>query len=304
MSANALIVGAEGFLGKHLKAKLVGVGFDVLCLSRQNGDLTKIETWRALNFAGSPPSIVFFCAEDTGNQQYFSERSPFDVWSNNASIIQNLSRHVETMQLPCHIFVFGSLWTSTADKRVIDEDDLFKIDKGSPVISLQMTKIALLSFVRKINAGTIHSAQIITPGTLFGPGDNSDHLIPSVIRQAMNNDKTICMNGTGEGVRNFIYIEEFCDLLIVLIENRLFEHESIIATSDVNLDVKTIVNHIAAQLGVRDVLWGAQKPVYETRQPSINLLRSIHSDFQTFEFRSPLNFDKLDFLSWCSSKPS
>ena len=304
MLAKALIVGAEGFLGKHLKAKLVGMGTDVFCLSRKNGDLTQIETWEALDFADAPPRTVFFCAEDTGNQQYFSKRSPFDVWSNNASIIQNLSRYVETMQLPCHVFVFGSLWTSTADKRVIDEDDLFKLDKGSPVISLQMTKIALLSFVRKINAGTIHSAQIITPGTLFGPEDNSDHLIPSVIRQAINKNETIRMNGTGEGIRNFIYIEDFCDLLVVLIENKLFEHESIIVTSDVNLDVKTIVNHIAIQLNVGNVLWGTQKPVYETRQPSINLLRSLHSDFRNFEFRSPLHFDKLDFLKWCHSKRS
>ena len=83
-----------------------------------------------------------------------------------------------------------------------------------------------------------------------------------------------------------------------LIENKLFKHESIIVTSDVNLDIKTVVNHIATEYGVDNVFWGEQKPVYETRLPSINLLKSLHADFQTFEFRSPHNFNKLDFQGW------
>ena len=38
------------------------------------------------------------------------------------------------------------------------------------------------------------------PGTLYGPYDNSDHLIPSVIRQAMNKKGSILMSGTGDSV--------------------------------------------------------------------------------------------------------
>lgn len=298
----ALIVGAQGFLGSHLRAKLTSLGIKVFCLSRKDGDLAQIETWEKSNFSGGHPSAVFFCAEDTGNQRYFSETGPFDIWSNNASIIQNFSKYLESLQNPCHVFVFGSLWTSIANKSVIDEEDLFQLDKRSPVISLQMTKIALLSFVRKMNAKTIHTAQIITPGTLFGPDDNSDHLIPSVIRQA--NTKTILMNGTGDGSRNFIYVDDFSNLLLLLIENKLFDQESIIVTSDINLDIKAIVNHIAAEFGIDNVSWGTQRPVYETRQPSISLLKSLNVNFQTFEFRSPLNFGRLDFQEWLSNERS
>lgn len=297
----ALIVGAQGFLGSHLKTKLISLGIEVFCISRKDGDLTQIETWEKLNFSGGRLTAVFFCAEDTGNQRYFSERDPFDVWSNNVLIIQNLTRYLEKVQNPCHVFVFGSLWTSIVDKRVIDEDDLFQLDKGSPIISLQLTKIALLSFVRKINANTIHSAQIITPGTLYGPYDNSDHLIPSVIRQAMNKKGSILMSGTGDGIRNFIYIDDFSDLLLLLIKNKLFHYESIIATSDVNLDIKAVVNHVAVEFDVDNVFWGEQKPVYETRSPSTNLLKSMHVEFQTFEFRSPSDFSKSDFQGWHSS---
>ena len=84
----------------------------------------------------------------------------------------------------------------------------------------------------------------------------------------------------------------------MLIENELLNQESIIATSDVNLDIKDVVDHIAAECNVDNVFWGAQKPVYETRLPSINLLKSLHVDFQTFEFRSPQHFNKLDFQGW------
>lgn len=300
MLSKALIIGAQGFLGSHLKTKLAGLGVDVFSLSRENGDLAKIETWNESNLADVHPDAVFFCAEDSGNQRYFSERSQFDIWSNNSSIVQNLSKYLEKMQNACHVFVFGSLWTSTADKRVIDEDDLFQLDYKSPIFSLQLTKIMLLSFVRKINADSIHSAQIITPGTLFGPGDNSDHLIPSILRQAINKKEKILMHGSGEGIRNFIYIDDFSDLLLALIKNRLFEQESMILTSDVNLEIKVIVSDIAYKIGLSNIVWGKERGVFEIRQPSINLFRSLHPDFQKFEFRSPLSFDKLDMLGWCS----
>lgn len=300
--SKALIVGSQGFLGRHLKIKLSGLGVEVFSLSRDDGDLTQIETWNERNFVDGNPNAVFFCAEDTGNHQYFSKRTPFDMWSNNASIIQNLSRYLGEMQNGCHVFVFGSLWTATADKRVIDEDDLFQLDCFSPIMSLQLTKIMLLSFVRKINADSIHSAQIITPGTLFGPGDNSDHLIPSIVRQATEQNDPIRLNGGGEGIRNFIYIDDFSDLLLALLKNRLLEQESIIVTSNVNLKIKTVVTDITNKIGSSNVIWGKERGSYEIRQPSINLFRSLHPDFQNFEFRSPLNFDKSEILRWCSDK--
>ena len=45
-------------------------------------------------------------------------------------------------------------------------------------------------------------------GTVYGPGDLSDHFIPTIIRRMKNEKKILEVYGTGKESRDFIYIDD------------------------------------------------------------------------------------------------
>ena len=45
-------------------------------------------------------------------------------------------------------------------------------------------------------------------GTVFGPGDKSDHFIPSIIRRINKNPSKLDVYGSGKESRDFIYIDD------------------------------------------------------------------------------------------------
>jgi nucleoside-diphosphate-sugar epimerase len=298
LSHSVLIIGSGGFLGNHLVKKFTTLGFDVLSLSRKSGDLTATETWQKLNFEQKKIDFVFFCAEKTGNEQFFEKHSSFDILINNYSILKNFDLLLSQFLESCHVFVFGSLWTAQSQKKDITEEDLFDYEGESVASSLQLTKIMLKSFVDKTNESTIHTAQIITTGTLFGPGDKSGHLIPSFLAKLKLAKKKIHMDGAGNAMRNFIYIEDFSDMLLMLIRYELFQPRSLILTSNVNLDIKSLINSLAEKCGSFDVIWKHGEGAFSYRTPSLSQMKGLHFQFNELSFTSPDDFSREELLRW------
>ena len=62
---------------------------------------------------------------------------------------------------------------------------------------------------------------IIRPGNLYGPYDKFDpkksKVIPSLIRKITNRNNPIKIWGDGNDIKDFLYIEDFCNLLIKII---------------------------------------------------------------------------------------
>nr|WP_238884002.1 NAD-dependent epimerase/dehydratase family protein [Clostridium sp. YIM B02551] len=55
-----VLTGANGFIGRRLKEKLIELKYDVLELNSSNGDITSIETLRTFNF--EKISHIFYLA--------------------------------------------------------------------------------------------------------------------------------------------------------------------------------------------------------------------------------------------------
>ena len=154
------------------------------------------------------------------------------------------------------------------------------------------------SFVDKTNENTPHSAQIITTGTLFGPGDKSSHLIPSFLAKLKATEKTVHMDGAGNARRNFVYIEDFSDMLLLLIRYELFEPRSLILASNVNLDIKSLIGSIARKFGNIDVIWKDEVNMFSNRTPSLSQMTRLHPEFSKLSFTSPVDFSREELLRW------
>lgn len=63
---------------------------------------------------------------------------------------------------------------------------------------------------------------IVRPGNLYGPHDKFDpkksKVVPSLISKIVKKNKTIDVWGDGKDLKDFLYIEDFCEALVKIID--------------------------------------------------------------------------------------
>jgi GDP-L-fucose synthase len=112
------------------------------------------------------------------------------------------------------------------------------------------------------------NAVVLVPGNVYGPYDNFDlqtsHVIPALIRKLhearLNGQEEVVAWGTGKPVRDFIYIEDACEA-IVLATEIYNDGEIMNISSGVQTTIQELVEMIAELTGYRGrVGWDASKP--------------------------------------------
>lgn len=114
----------------------------------------------------------------------------------------------------------------------------------------------------------------LMPVNLYGPGDNFDpgasHVIPALIKKCFdaikNNDKEIVVWGTGKATREFLYVED-CAEAIILAAERYNKSEPVNIGAGFEISIKDLVNLIAKLIGFRGkIIWDKTKPDGQPRR--------------------------------------
>lgn len=291
-----MIIGSQGFLGKNLCNFFLQKGFQVHRLSREHGDLRQKSTWKSVN-TKRKYDAVFFCAERTGNQLFFEQNTPFDIFMENFSIIKLFEEFVLNLEFPTKVFSFSSLWTAATYCSVISERDLFQYDAKSNIAGLLLTKISLLELVKKLNKISQHDATMITTGTLYGPGDSSDHLVPSLLKKVMSRPEFVDMSGDGNSVRNYIYVDDFCECLMTILNSSKPSCESLIVSSNINIRVTELVDSIVTKFGVTSVKWGDRPDNFTKRIPDTSTFTDTYK-MGRYVYKDISSFSEKELSSW------
>ena len=117
------------------------------------------------------------------------------------------------------------------------------------------------------------------PTNLYGPGDNyhpqNSHVLPSFIRKfsdaKSNNLKNVICWGTGEALREFLYVEDLADACLFIIDNwskiqkdisKNFKDISWINIgSDFEISIKDLAHKISDIVGYKgSIIWDSTKP--------------------------------------------
>src|SRR5216684_1842054 len=68
------------------------------------------------------------------------------------------------------------------------------------------------------------SEALIRPTNVYGPGDKFDlersHVLPALIRRALEGTGTLDVWGSGEAIRDFIYVTDLVEGLLTVLEKR------------------------------------------------------------------------------------
>jgi len=87
---------------------------------------------------------------------------------------------------------------------------------------------------------------VIRPGNCYGPHDKYDfdkcHVTPAKIRKVIDKHNPIQVWGTGEDIRDVIYIDDFVEGLICVMENCNEKHEVVNIGSNTSYSVNEILD--------------------------------------------------------------
>jgi len=242
MTKNYLITGAAGFIGSHFAIKVCGLGHRAIILD----SLTYASNMQNLNEVKDSPSFKFIkgdiCDAELVAKILVEEKIDFVVNFAAESHVDNSIKAPETFIKTNIVGTFNLLnaslnyWKNLeAEKKSqfrflhVSTDEVFgSLEKDDPKFNEEnpyrpnspysASKAASDHLVRALFE-TYKLPTIITNcSNNFGPHQHQEKLIPTIISSALSG-KIIPIYGTGENIRDWIFVKDHADGIYLALNN-------------------------------------------------------------------------------------
>ncbi len=230
---NVLVAGGAGFVGLNLIKRLLSMGAHVRATIHRKSpvlvderidyvacDLLSMEDCRK---AASGMDYVFMCAANTSGAAVIAATPLVHVTPN---IIMNAQILEASYFAGVRKFTFissNAAYPPTGDRHVI-EDEMFDGEPYDIYFGVawmkRYTEILCRLYSQKLKKTM--PAIVVRPSNIYGPYDDFDpatsHVMAATIRKVVERHSPIKVWGTGNDVRDLIYIDDFIDALILAAE--------------------------------------------------------------------------------------
>ena len=223
MIKKILITGSKGMLAKNIIDDSRFKRFKLLKLSRENFNLK--DNKKLIKFLKKfRPDLIIHCAAKVGgigdnfnnNLTYLRE----NVEINNSVILSAKEAGIKKF------INFGSscMYPITA-KKPLKENSISINDLEKTNVGYALSKIISLETCKIVNKDNKFSYKTIIPCNLYGPHDNFNlekgHMLQSAIKKIYTAKRkkltSIEMWGSGNAKREFMYIKDLVDFILILI---------------------------------------------------------------------------------------
>lgn len=266
-----VVTGGEGFLGKHLVRKFKDKGYKVSVPIREYFDLRRRDRVDRM-YASLRPDIVVHAAAVCGGIQACSANPGKFLYDNlimgaemiDAARVYGLEKFVQigsVCSYPLHVSLPAQ------------EIDLWN---GYPEVTnapYGIAKRVLLEQVQVYRKQYGMNAIGLVPVNMYGPGDSfspeKSHAISSLILKCIEAKRTggkLWVWGTGAATREFLYVEDCADA-IVLATERYNNSEPVNIGTGIETSISRLVHMIAEATGFTgEIDWDASKPEGQPRR--------------------------------------
>ena len=294
-----LVTGGSGFLGQNLISKLSKINCEKIYFPRRKDyDLLKIEDIKKLLSDLKPDIVIPSCswryrANSLYPAKFFYENAIMGLQLFHESYIKkliNLSqlvRFVPIQQILNSIQRKRSMeWVSRSYK--------CPIWNSKKILSIQSS-----TYKKEYGFNSIY----LMPVNMYGPHDNFDekssHVIPAIIKkvyEAKNSDsKEIILWGDGTPTREFIFVEDVADAIILATEN-LNDCEPVNIGTGKNISIKNLAHLICKIIDYKGkIIWDKTKPNgQEERQLDVTEAKNKFN----FEYNTDLEVGLRKTIKW------
>lgn len=272
-SHSIVVTGGNGFLGKPLVEKLKERGFNSIVVPRSREyDLRKESDIRRL-FDMAKPTIVIHLAAVVGGIGA-NQANPGKFFYDNAIM------GIQLMELSRQYGVgkFVGVGTICAYPKFtpvpFKEDDLWNGYPEETNAPYGLAKKMMLVQAQAYRQQYGFNAIYLLPVNLYGPGDNFDpsssHVIPALIKKVFDakrrGDKEIVVWGDGSATREFLYVEDAAEGVVLAME-KLNEPEPVNIGAGFEISIKDLVQLLVKLTDYNGkVVWDKSKPNGQPRR--------------------------------------
>lgn len=281
---NIIVTGGYGMTGKALqRITFQYPQYNIIFLKRSDCDLTDREQTYNL-FLEHNPVIVIHLAAVIGGLYFNLENNPI-LLDLNTRINLNVVDACIKMNVRKVILVSSTCaFPAIPPCYPMTEDDLYCGEVHKSNEGYGESKRLLDRLARMYNQiQTTTKFVTVFPCNLYGPGDNftesKSHVIGGLMRKCYHSQESIPLWGTGNALRQFLYVDDLALLLMKVVEN--FDEQRMILCADEEISVGELAKTIARIVGCEgNLVYDLTKTDGLLRKTVSNkLLRSYFPDF-------------------------
>ena len=266
MKPKILITGASGFVGRNLVGLMQSRGTYPCLVTHELCDLTEQSTVRTI-LNSYQPDIVIHLAGLVGGIMANKER-PAEFNYRNLVMGTMMLHESWKAGVKKYLTLIGGCSYPAIGNSPIKENELFN---GYPQRESAHYSLAkAMSFVQAQAYRKQYgfNAVVLVPGNMYGPhvnfNLNNSHEIPALIRKFINAKKSMLSEvvawGTGSPIRDFVYVEDVCEAILLALEN-YNSSDLINISSGIPVSIKLLTESIAKIVEFTGrMIWDATKP--------------------------------------------
>jgi GDP-L-fucose synthase len=279
-----LVTGSAGLTGSALVARLVREGATVRATLRSRKpaelvpgveyiscDLTQPEVCRAVV---KDIKYVFHCAANTTGAAVMATTPMVHVTSN---VVMNAYLMEAAYEAKVEKFIWLSSTTGYPDTdQAVKEEDMFLGEPFEKYFFVghmkRFTEVLCRMYGEKLPRKM--TTIVLRPSNIYGPGDKFEfersHVTPALIRKVVDRQNPLEVWGTGNDVRDLIYVDD-CVEAIILAAEKLNSYTALNIASGTSCSVKDILNTVLDLENCRDQV----KVVFDPSKPTMIPIRVV-----------------------------
>ncbi|MBM3701975.1 MAG: GDP-L-fucose synthase [Actinobacteria bacterium] len=289
-----IVTGGAGFLGKFVVKKLKDRNCkDIFIPKIEEYDLRNLETIKKM-YRDAKADVVIHLAAVVGGIGANRENPGSFFYDNIIMGIQLMEQARLT-----RIEKFVALGTICAYPKFtpvpFKEEDLWSGYPEETNAPYGLAKKMLLVQSQAYRQQYGFNSIFLLPVNLYGPGDNfnpkSSHVIPALIKKfydaKINNQSEVIVWGTGKATREFLYVED-CAEAIVLATEKYDKHDPVNIGAGFEISIKDLAEKIRQIIGFKGkIVWDTTKPDGQPRR----CLDTTKAENE-FGFKAKVKFDE------------
>ena len=268
-----LVTGGGGFLGSHVVEKLGARGVDPDTVVVPRSTTCDLRCWDNCVAVTTGVDIVLHLAGNVGGIG-FNQAQPAELFYDNLIMGIQLMEAARRNRVQKFVTV-GTVCAYPKHTPVpFREEDLWNGYPEETNAPYGMAKKVLLvggqAYRKQYNFNAIY----LLPVNLYGPRDNFDpvssHVIPALIRKCVEaierNEPRITVWGTGAASREFLYVEDCAEGLLLAAEHHNGPEPVNLGTNR-EIKIRDLVHLIAELTGFEgEIMWDSSKPDGQPRR--------------------------------------